>query len=195
MPAAKKTTASRSGNPAKRASASAGVTSVADIKKKRGGLLELPSGIVVKAHNPGGMRIFLETNVIPNSLMGIVQGHLDKGPKSNPTEEIADQIVGPDGVDEDLVRDMLHMLNVVATKTIVEPEVHMPPEDEADRDDDLLYADELEDEDKMFLFQWVTGGTRDLEQFRSQLQTELVSLDGRAAMASETKRAPRTRKR
>lgn len=198
MPAPKKTTArktaaSRSGNPAKRAEVE--VTSVSEFKKKQGGLMELPSGAKMRLKNPGGMRVFIQAGTIPNSLMGIVQENLDKGTKGKASQDIADKIVGPDGVDEQLVKDMLHMMNVVICECAVEPQVHMPPDDEADRDDDLLYADEVDDEDKMFVFQWVTGGTRDLEQFRGELSTELGALDRRANVVSTTQRTSGPRKR
>ena len=196
MPTAKKTSAprktaaSRSGNPANRASANE-VSSVSDFKKKSGGIIELPSGVHMRLRNPGGMRVFIQAGTIPNSLMTIIQESLDKGKTTN----IAEKIVGPDGVDEQMVNDMLHMLNVVIVECAVEPRVEMPPADESSRRDDTVYADEVDDEDKMFVFQWVTGGTRDLEQFRRELSEELGTLDGLANVGVQAKRPARARTR
>lgn len=197
MPTAKKTSAprktaaSRSGNPATRASATEAVSSVSDFKKKAGGVMELPSGVRMRLRNPGGMRVFIQAGTIPNSLMSIIQEALDKGKTAN----IAEKIIGPDGVDEQMVKDMLHMLNVVIVECAVEPKVEMPPENDADRRDDIVYADEVDDEDKMFVFQWVTGGTRDLHQFRRELSEELGTLDGLAHMEMPAKRTSRSRTR
>ena len=69
----------------------------------------------------------------------------------------------------------------------VEPKVHPAPEDEADRDDDLLYPDDIEDMDKMFVFQWVSGGTTDLETFRQRYSSNMASLGGGAALGLPSK--------
>lgn len=37
-----------------------------------------------------------------------------------------------------------------------------------DRDEELLYADDVDIEDKQFIFQFVVGGSSDLEQFRRE---------------------------
>jgi hypothetical protein len=74
----------------------------------------------------------------------------------------------------------------VACRVIVEPKIH-PRLTQADvdawnaenpdalvedieelRDDEQLYADELPDDDKSFLFQWISGGTADLATFRRE---------------------------
>lgn len=174
----------KSGNPAKAAQEAEAlrISQIGDFKKRIGGIIELPSGLIVKAKNPGGLRAFINTGLIPNSLMGIIQKGLDKGSGKNVSAEIM-----KDGkIDSDMLRDMMQMMDGVACKVIVEPRIYPTlteddldawnlnnPENQLDsveslRDDEKLYADELPDDDKMFLFQWVSGGTRDLETFRQQ---------------------------
>jgi len=141
------------------------VSAVGDFKQRLGGTIELPSGFVVKVRNPGGLRVFMESGTIPNSLMSIVQESLDKGKK------LTEQDLMNDGeLDPQMIKDMMELNDQVAMKVLVEPKVHPIPEKEEDRNEDLLYVDELPEEDKLFLFQWVTGGTRNLERFRNEHQ-------------------------
>lgn len=41
---------------------------------------------------------------------------------------------------------------------------------EGERDDDVLYTDEVDIQDKIFIFNWALGGTSDLKSFRTELQ-------------------------
>lgn len=174
----------KSGNPAKAAKEAEAlrISQVGDFKKRIGGMIELPSGFIVKAKNPGGLRAFINTGLIPNSLMEIIQKGLDKGSGKNITAEII-----KDGkIDSQMLTDMMQMMDGIACKVIVEPRIY-PTLTETDlvewnennlddqkdsvedlRSDEKLYADELPDDDKMFLFQWISGGTRDLHTFRQQ---------------------------
>lgn len=169
----------RSGNPAKRAE-ELKISQVGDFKKRMGGIMELPSGSVVKLKNPGGMQAFLSADIIPNELMGIIQASLKKGTAPKP-EQIT-QAMGLDKIEEDptlmlaKLDEMTLMMDAIALKCIVEPPVLPVPENEADRDDDLLYIDEFPLEDKNFIFQWVSGGTRDLATFRQEFGTSMAAV-------------------
>lgn len=44
-------------------------------------------------------------------------------------------------------------------------EVSLP---DSERDSEQLYTDEVDTDDKLFIFQFVVGGTRDIESFRAQ---------------------------
>lgn len=182
-------TRSRSGNPAKRAEAQKSVTSVSAFKKRKGGVMELPSGAVMRLKNPGGMAIFVEENLIPNSLMVVVQEALEGGKEPDMT-----QFVGPEGINQENMESMMQLVDACLIKCAVEPEVHPKPAKESLRKDDLLYVDEVDDNDKMFVFQWVTGGTADLEQFRQEFAAELATLQGSTPVARPAKRASRARK-
>jgi hypothetical protein len=172
----------KSGNPAVRAAATP--SSASDFKKNRGGLLTLPSGLTVKANRAGGMRAFVAAGNIPNSLMGIVDDALkqENGNKVDPSA-----VLGDDGnMDAQMLEDMLALTDSVVIQVVTEPKIHPVPEDEDDRDDDLVYIDEVDDEDKMFIFQWVTGGTSDVERFRQESSGTLDDLAGRAVAARST---------
>lgn len=165
----------KSGNPATRAK-ELKISQVGDFKKRLGGVMELPSGLIMKLRNPGGLSVFLSNGTIPNSLMEIIQGHIDAGQGVEPKD-----IATPEGMDPKLLAEMIETLDSITMTCAVEPVIHPKPESEEDRADDKLYVDEIPDDDKMFIFQWVTGGTSDLETFRKQ---HTVAMDGMVAVAS-----------
>lgn len=181
-----------SGNPQKKAQQKAQerqISAVGDFKKRLGGVIELPSGLTVKVRNPGGMRVFMNSGIIPNSLMGIVE----KGLNSS-ADKAASELVNKDGgLDPQMLKDMTKLMDDIALKVIVEPQIHAVPLGENDEplpagsrgpdEDETLYVDELPDDDKMFLFQWVSGGTRDVESFR---QKHAQSMGTLAAVAGDT---------
>ena len=187
-----------------------GTSSVAEFKKRSGGLTELPSGLVVKLKNKGGMRAFMASGIIPNSLMGIINDAIQKGTQPDMTGIFKD-----DGsMDEALIDDMLLLTDRVVMDTMVDPKVFPAPteddvqewnrthkaksaqvEDPDDlRDDDLLYVDEVDAEDKMFIFQWVTGGTQSVAQFRKELAAGMDDLAGQQDLPRPTKQASRARR-
>lgn len=180
----------KAGNPARRAEQVAEerrISQVGDFKKRLGGVMELPSGLIVKLRNPGGMRVFLKDGLIPNSLMGMVKKAMETGQELNPTELLRED----GGIDPELMNEMNALLDNVVVQCFVEPTVMPTPEDEADRNEDQLYADEIPDDDKMFVFQWVSGGTRDLEQFRLEHEQGVVALAKESIIRASSKQAGR----
>ena len=172
----------KSGNPATRAAQAKATSSIADIKSKKYTTLELPSGITIKVRNPGGMSAFMTNGTIPNSLMGVIQKSVAAG-----TTPSAEEILPEGGVDQKFIIELSGMLNNILVMCAVEPVVQPVPEDEADRDDELLYADEFPEEDKMFIFQWVSGGTKDLESFRQQYAANVDAMGAVAKSGDSTK--------
>lgn len=137
--------------------------------KQKQKTLTLPSGHVVEVFNPG-LKSFLVSGSIPNSLMTLADGALKKG---QPLEQadIEDLVNDPRKI-----ADMLKMVDTIAMGVVINPKLHPVPENASDRSDDVLYVDEMDDEDKLFIFQWVTGGTSDLERFRSELAGDMAAL-------------------
>ena len=191
----------QSGNPAKKAAAKKATASdVKAFKKMREGLiLDLPSGLSVRAKRVE-LQTFIRQGNIPNPLMSVVSEALEKGKKAD-----VSQMMGVDEgkIDLDMVKEMYEMVNAVVAASVTEPKVHpLPTKDDVEiwntqhpdeqvntpedlRDDDLLYVDEVDDEDKMFIFQWASGGTADIERFRQEAATDLASLaEGEGAGAA-----------
>ena len=164
---APKSTATRAAKTAAKAS------SASDFKKrKKGHPLLLPSGLTLICQRVG-LRNFLSSGDIPNPLMPIVEEALDKGSKMDVQKMISNE---EGEVDLDMIRDMYEMVDQLVVAASVEPKVHEVPEDDDDRDDDLVYVDEVDDEDKMFIFQWCIGGTDDIARFRQEAETDLVAV-------------------
>lgn len=195
MPTAKKAAPSRSGNPAKRAQAKASVTPVSGWKKKGDDapgvaiLLPFPSGNTMRVRNRG-FRSFIQAGIIPNSLLGVIEEALAKG-----KEPDLGKLQKDDGTLElTTIDDMFTLMENVMIECSVEPKVHPLPEDPDERSDELLYIDEIDEEDKLFLFQWVTGGTRDVERFRSEYAAHLATLPGGEDLGSPAKPASSARR-
>ena len=176
----------------KAADQQARVSSISDIKKLSGGLLTLPSGVTVKWRNPGGIRALMGTGKIPNSLLPIVEQALKGG--KGVEDQVEQDMLKSLEENPELIAEMTLMYDEVMIKSITEPRIHRVPteedviannrehpdapvEDPEDlRYEDRLYVDEFPDEDKMFVFQLVSGGTKDLETFRQQYEVNVASL-------------------
>jgi hypothetical protein len=164
MPAKKRSTA--------RPSTPVEATPVSDWKKKNTSNfdkpVELPSGKFMKIRRVG-FRAFIKAGLIPNSLMATVQSSIDRGvaPELN---------LGSILQDDKQIDAMMDMVDGVLCFVAVEPEVHPLPKNEKDRDEELLYVDEVDDEDKMFIFGLCTGDTDDVQQFRSEQTKRMASV-------------------
>ena len=172
-----------SGNPATAAAQRATASSAADFKKRRAGVhLDLPSGLTVIARRVDLQSFILGGNV-PNPLMAVVSEALEKGQKADLDSIIG---VGKDGaLDLKTVTEMYDMVNRVVVACVSSPAVHPVPEEGEIRDDALLFVDEFDDEDKMFLFQWASGGVTDIATFREQARADLDALaEGQGASGS-----------
>jgi hypothetical protein len=186
--------ASRSGNPATRAKAVAPTAASAWKTNAQIEDVELPSGNVARVRRVGP-EVFLSQGLIPDSLTAIVEKavHSKRGLKPVQQKEIMD--------DPKQVGAALEMMDRVLCYAVVEPLVEMPPaceqcgeynkDDvlahktgpefthryiEAQRDDDVLYADVVSLDDKSFIMNYCLGGTRDLERFRKEFGAGLGSL-------------------
>lgn len=171
--------------------------------KKPGAILTLPSGNVLRVKNPGIMAM-AHKGLIPNSLMTLIMGSVQKGNEVK-AEEIFDSNIE--------ISDMFEMMDSAIMLMAVDPEIHPVPvwEDEdvlaencrqsqlgeqadSKKDDALVYIDDVPEEDKMFIWQWATGGTADVEQFRRESSNMLAGLPGLSNVASPAKRAPARKK-
>jgi len=158
------------------------------IEAASGVKIKLPSGKVCLARNPG-MGAFVKKGMVPNSLMPIVLAAVNEGKGAAPKDLKALQ------GDSQVLQDMYELTDAVVVECVLKPELHPTHWTEDDfeeqlceleeigkpisrsrRLDNVLYIDMVDDQDKAFLFQWVAGGTRDLERFREESQSMLASL-------------------
>lgn len=139
--------------------------------------LELPSGNICLAINKG-MKVFLSEGNVPNSLMDIVQGAIAEG-EGKGQKKLAEA-----AEDTKVLGDMIHMMDGIVVSCVMQPDIAPVPLkedgtwDEAAKDPSLLYVDEVELEDKMFIFQWCVGGTTDIAQFRKEFASAVESVQG-----------------
>jgi len=66
--------------------------------------------------------------------------------------------------------EMLDVIDKVTVLCVCDPKVSLPPEAGEERDPEVLYVDDVDLDDKMFIMQWAMGGTSDLETFRKETQ-------------------------
>lgn len=147
--------------------------------------LEVPSGNTALVRAPG-MQVFMANGMIPNSLMAIVKEAIETGkpPKMDSLE-----------INEETLAEFAKLIDDVTVYCVVEPPVHPIPETTlnpetgqevvGERDDDLLYVDEVDMEDKVFIFQFAVGGTRDLAKFRKEQNASLAALPASEGVESQ----------
>lgn len=159
--------------------------------------IEVPSGNVALVKRVGP-EAFLSSGSIPDALTPIIDEAI-KDKKGMAPSEMVKMLVSEDGLPQ-----MLDMMNRVCAYAVVEPKVLIPPDCvamvpgqkegteevcdkplvnevhkehefvEGERDSEALYADEVSLDDRIFIMNFVVGGTRDLATFRSEHE-ELVA--------------------
>lgn len=148
--------------------------------KKNGATLQLPSGNAMRLKNPGIMEL-ASKGLVPNALMAVIMDAIKKGKEPKPEEIMSENIE---------INDMFEMMDKAIIEMAQEPEVFPLPEQGEKRDPDAVYIDDIDQEDKMFIWGWATGGTDDVEQFRKERAGLLATLPGQQAVGGTAKRAP-----
>lgn len=155
------------------------VTTASAWKQKTAGgtPLVVPSGntCLVQA---SGLQVFLREGLIPNSLMPIISEAMRKG--RAPQNSDFDLENNPEMLDQ-----ILDLMDSVTMYCVIEPKIEPAPRDEegalipfSERDPETLYVDEVDFQDKTFIFQYAVGGTADLEKFRQELGEHVETVSG-----------------
>ena len=154
-------------------------TPVSGWKKKssEGILVRVPSGNTALIRTPG-IEVFLTQGVIPNALMPLVTDSMKRG--AAPKDEDLSAMIG----NPEMVTQIVEMANAVCVFCCLDPKVEPVPDvdeqgKEEPRDPDLLYVDEVDFNDKMYIFSVAVGGTSDLEKFREEQATVMGTLSNR----------------
>lgn len=149
-------------------------TSAKAWKKKTNKLteLEVPSGSIALV-KPMPITDLLTEGVFPDSMRAIVQDAMKDGDKEGSDKVDMDAILE----DPEKLTEMFESFDRILVRVCVEPVVEMAPENDSDRDEEILYADEVDLQDKMFIFQFVVGGSKDLAEFRKGTGDALGSLE------------------
>lgn len=156
------------------------IASPQDFKKKSRTTLALPSGLMVRVRKMDSLKLLMSEGDIPNSLMKHVNLAIQDGVVNE--KELADEL------DFDDLQQVQQLMDRITIECWVEPRIYPVPDDEANRIDDQLYIDEVDLEDKMFVFQWVMGGDTDVERFRQEHQATMDTMGSISKMAGATPR-------
>lgn len=135
--------------------------------------LELPSGEVCLVTRPG-VRGLIKAGLLDSldTLTGLVQAELIDSQDPKKQAQAAKQLMAkPEELD-----NALSLVDRVVCFVVQEPKVHPSPQDDEAREPGVLYVDWVDEEDKMFIFNFVVGGTRDISQFRQELQGRVGSV-------------------
>lgn len=151
-------------------------TSPQDFKKKRpvGIMLDLPSGNVIKVKSVDLVSLVV-SGKIPNSLLTTVQEHLKDVDPDQVTEQEAADFAAKMSPEE--LAQTFSVMDSLVIAMAMEPKVHPVPEDEGQRDEELLYVDELDGEDKLFMFNWSQKGLKQTQRFPEQAGERLDALE------------------
>lgn len=134
--------------------------------------IELPSGNTAKIKRIPITK-FMSAGVIPDSLMPMVTAQLgkdqDKPAKKGKAQEPDFNEIAKDPAK---LAEMFLTIDKIAVMAFVEPQVklHIGEDGEdipaEDRDEEFIYTDEIELDDKMHVFNYSVGGSDDVEPFR-----------------------------
>ena len=159
-------------------------SSAADFKKKLEPT-ELPSGLFIRLSNKS-LSGFILSGQVPNSLMTVITGAVST---KTGDADLMDEIIA----DPQRLTELFQIVDSFVCAVCVEPQVLPVPTDGEERDDDQLYVDELEQEDKMYIFSRAMGGTTDLESFRGELASGMDLVQQRENVVKSPKRSTRNK--
>lgn len=160
--------------------------------------LKVPSGKTCLARNPG-LPAFMQAGIVPNPLLAPVQEALSKG---KPMENLSDVV----GDDPERMQAFFELIDNVVMYCVLQPVVHSAHEEliqedgtrvrrfipEGERAETDLFIDNVDPEDRVFIFQWAVGGSSDLVKFRKEFRAAMADLSaGQNPAGSTPKRAPR----
>lgn len=146
--------------------------------------LELPSGNVALIRQIP-LTTLLSDGLLPDSLAAMVRKKTgDTAPASKEEVQAPSQDeIGELMSDPAKLKDMFKLFDAILVRAVVEPKVLSPEDAEGvaipdeDRDEEALYADEVDLQDKVFIFQYTVGGSQDLERFRGEYGDALGGME------------------
>jgi hypothetical protein len=182
-------------------------TSVSEWKRKKNAVpLDVPSGNTALIESKP-VASFAKKGAIPNVLMPIVEESIKTGHEPDLAE-----LIQKINIDEELLAQFMDVVDVITVDCTVEPSVLAVPdkcvfcqrdldghikllEDQkeglhefktADRDPEALYVDEVDFEDKMAIFAFVTGGVREYESFLQEQAADVSASPDSEGVRSST---------
>jgi len=99
---------------------------------------------------------------------------------------------------EDLLKDpkkfdgLSEVLDAVMLVGVLQPALQLPPAEDKDRVEGIIYTDTVPFNDKMAIFNKLMGGINSLEQFREGSTPAVADVESQPSVRSPRKRSPRT---
>jgi len=160
--------------------------------------LELPSGQLCLARRLGPTKM-LEMGLLDKfDILGSImqRNHIDRvdNPAKSTTETDAEIIAMAKSVMADPAKliEMLGMIDNIVRAAVVEPKLSPEPNEAEGETYEVgkAYVSWIDEDDKMFIFQWCMGGSKDLERFRSGLTASMASLANVEGVPTDTSGDP-----
>lgn len=143
------------------------ITSASEWKTgKQGSVIELPSGKHARVKRTMSLMTMLKTGKIPNPLNAVFQEMISSGKASPDAAKL----------DEGTLKELLKLADETVLKAMVEPRVEQKPEDWDDKhpdeqwqpSEDAIDINDMDIEDRMYVFQFAQGAAADLATFRAE---------------------------
>lgn len=131
--------------------------------------LVLPSGQMVLAQRPGPEGV-MAAGLLDD--LDVLSGILPSNGQK-PTRNFDAKAVAKDP--KMLVQGM-KLVDRIVVHVVIKPELTPEPADPQDREVGKIYPSSVGLEDKMFIFNWAVGGTRDLATFRQQFSESVADV-------------------
>lgn len=169
------------------------------------------AGAEVDLHVPSGQVCLVKTVGLQGLVKAGVLNHMDSLTSLVSDKFIIDTEAGPEldankvASDETVIKDVYDVVNRTVCHVVLQPHIEMTPriDEEGEevspdsplykdatpvgprhplRKDGVVYIDTVPEEDQMFIFQYITGGTADLERFHSFTEELLAGMDDEQAV-------------
>lgn len=156
-----------------------------------GQIIELPSGRCVRLRMPG-IQAFISADLIPNELMPIILGAIQK------FEPVDDADLRKIQSDPQMLLQLAYTMDKIFAYCVTEPKFEVVPTfvddqgrtmvNEGGKEPQVLYTDLVSDDDKSYVFNCAVGGVRDLETFRAEQAAAMEAVQAGSNVAVSTKR-------
>jgi hypothetical protein len=137
--------------------------------------LDLPSGQKCLAQRPGPEGLMaaglLDDLDMLATVVPKIMGGKSTAKKFDPSVAMRNK---------EMLAQAVKLMNRVVVFVVVKPELTEEPDDPRDKERGKIYPSSVSMEDKMFLFNWAVGGTRDLARFRQELQESVADVESGA---------------
>jgi len=145
--------------------------------------LTCPSGQMCLVRRPG-VRGLMKAGVLHS--VDALSVAIDNGIRKGTGQRPQDEAITLKAITENpsMLEDALHMSHRILCYVVVAPVLEMPRDDPTNRKPGVLYADDVDEMDMMFIINFVMGGSKELETFRERFEENLRSLDAQSANGS-----------